>query len=115
MRAKIAIAVSGLALAATPVAGGAPGHDTPWYWNRYKAEATLLEDGVEWADGTYSEVSRAACLGRGDSMRSKTPGKPWPLYRHFRCYGRAYDEVDGITEFSVLLHVTGKFTYVLTA
>ncbi|MDX6452758.1 MAG: hypothetical protein QOH16_2807 [Gaiellaceae bacterium] len=81
-----------------------------WYWNKYSAETRLQQDGIEWSDGTASGVLTALCFGRGDAMASKNPNKPLPLYRHFRCHGTTDD---GNT-FSVLLHVTGQYTYVLT-
>jgi hypothetical protein len=101
-------------------ASAATAHRSSSYWNHYRAELRLLEDGMEWSDGTASEVLTMKCFGRGDSMRSSSRVKPWPLYRHFRCYGKTmteYDEYGDPTNYriNVLLHVTGKFTYVITS
>lgn len=80
-----------------------------WYWNHFSAEKVLLNDGIEYADGSYADVARARCFGRGDSL-APTPPRTIPLFRHFRCYGM---DTDGY-RVNVLLHVKGKYAYVLT-
>jgi len=98
-------------IASLVMVGGATAHNrSTWYWNHYSAESRLLDDGIEYSDGTYAEVARVKCFGRGDSMRSSNPRKPWPLYRHFRCLGT---DTEGY-KVNVLLHVTAQNLYVLT-
>jgi len=95
-------------VALTFVATAAGHNRNIWYWTKYKAELRLLEDGVEYSDGSHSDVYDVTCLARGDSMRNRSGGSP--LYRHFRCYVSTFDDV----EESLLLHITGRDSFVLT-
>jgi hypothetical protein len=98
-------------LASLVLAGTASAHNrSTWYWNHFKAELSLMEDGIEYSDDTYVEVENVKCFGRGNSNRSSNRAKPWPLYRHFRCLGR---DTEGF-KINVLLHVTAQRLYVLT-
>jgi hypothetical protein len=108
---KKAIAIAALAVVigsvAAPQASAHTGNH--WYWSKASAEAQLREGGVEWRDGTASDVSTIRCFPRGDSLKSSKTGRP--LYRHWRCYGKTMDGY----KVNVLMHVTGEFSYELTS
>ena len=63
MKKKGAVVVTLLAVGLVALLGGASqasAHNrVNWYWNAYSAQQSLLDDGIEWADGyEYVEYAR---------------------------------------------------------
>ncbi len=104
---KLALLIVAI-VALTLVTTAAAHNRNSWYWTKHKAELRILEDGIEYNNGSHSEVYNVTCIARGDSMRNSRGGSP--LYRHFRCYADTFDDVRE----SLLLHVTGRDSYVFT-
>ena len=99
--AVVATAVLLLLVATVAPSAGAHSRSTFW-WSRGDAENALLRDGFRWSDGTYSDVFRVACFGRGTSKRGR--------YKHFDCF---FDVVGSYRKYDIL-HTTGQHTFVLT-
>jgi len=104
----LTILVAGLALPAATTA-----HNTSWHWSRVAAQAAIIDDGIEYDDGDYLDVTSATCFGRGTPFVPKSGRlKGYRLYKHFFCRMRGYDSNDDPMADSGTLHVTGQHRYV---
>ena len=93
-------------LSAGVAAQRASAHNTSWYWNAYKAQQYLRQQGLEWRQG-WDKVEYARCTGTGDWIRGKRNAR---LYRHFDCYIEARLE----DPYWIKFHVTGRTRWTFT-
>jgi hypothetical protein len=109
MRKLILTAVVALAALCAVPAATADTARTTWWWTADSAEATLIDEGIQWDAGDgYDEVYEAVCFGLKPVWRSRGVTR----YQHFNCYIEAYQtETDEDEYYYVRVDVLGKYNW----